>query len=264
MLRLLTALTLFVAAPLAQQSPDTPEAAIVALLKAIYSNDANAYNAATIPDARRARLTTGGKLNPAKLRQLEEDPGSVQMRRRRPFLFRGREASPDTNGRYAVGTTALYTAAHGGGPMVVMLVRQADGWKVDVRWWLAMMELQTTPPKPGTPEFAARALTLSVAAMDRKAAAEYAMPGSSLDLLFLGGQREPSGHLEALAMEMPLVELQPGEFYPLGDRVVEGSASADVKVLLGLFGSVEIPFVFRRSGSEWRVEPQSFFRYFNR
>ena len=69
---------------------------------------------------------------------------------------------------------------------------------------------------------------------------------------------------DALAMEMPLVELQPGEFYPIDDRIVEGSSAPDTKLLLGLFGVVEIPFVVRRVQSEWLVEPQSFYRYFNR
>ena len=31
------------------------------------------------------------------------------------------------------------------------------------------------------------------------------------------------------------------------------------KVLVGLLGSVEIPFVVRRVGVEWRVEPQPYF-----
>jgi hypothetical protein len=48
------------------------------------------------------------------------------------------------------------------------------------------------------------------------------------------------------------------------DRVVEGSTAPDVKLLLGLFGVVEIPFVVRKIDGEWRVEPQPYFAYFNR
>jgi hypothetical protein len=244
---------------------DSPEPAIRALVRAIYANDVAGYNAITMPDPRRARLTTGGRPNITKLRELETDPGSLQLHKRRPFLFRGREAAPDATGRYPIGTTALYVAAHGGSPTIVILVRQADGWKVDPRWWLAMIDLQTSaPPEAGTPEFAARALTAALIAMDRKAAEKYATPGASLDVLFLGAQREPSGHLDALAMEMPVVELRPGEFYPLGDGVVEGSSKSDVKVLLGLFGVIEVPFVVRRAGGDWRVEPQPYFQFFMR
>lgn len=65
-------------------------------------------------------------------------------------------------------------------------------------------------------------------------------------------------------MEMPIVELARGEFRvaPMG-KIVEGSASPDVKVLVGLFGSVEIPFVVRLIGKEWKVEPQPYFALIN-
>jgi len=247
-----------------QRPADSPESAILALVRSMYANDVDTYNRVTIPDPRRARLTTGGRVNTAALQRLEQDPGSLQMKSRRPFLYRGRETTADAAGAYPPGTTALYSVAHSGNQMVAPLVRQADGWKVDVRWWLAMIDLQTGPEKPGTPQFAARALTAALAAMDRTAAVKFATPGASLDLLFRGGQREPSGVFDALAMEMPLVELQPGEFFPIDDRVVEGSSAPDQKLLLGLFGVVEIPFVVRRVSGDWRVEPQSFYRYFNR
>jgi hypothetical protein len=248
-----------------QQSADSPEAAILALVRAMYGNDVEGYNRVTLPDPRRARLTTGGRVNTAALQRLEQDPGSLQIKSRRPFLYRGREASADARGIYPAGTTALYSVTHGSNSMVAPLVRQADGWKVDVRWWLAMTDLVQNGPEPrGTPAYAARALTASLAAMDRESAAKFATPGASLDLLFRGAQREPSGVFDALAMEMPLVELQPGEFFPIDERVVEGSSTPDQKLLLGLFGVVEIPYVLRRANGEWRVEPQAFYKYFNR
>jgi hypothetical protein len=248
----------------AQAGSDSPEPVIRALVKAIYAADAAAYNAVTVPDPRRARLTSGGRVNESKLRDLQADPQSLQIRKSRPYLDRGREAAPDSKGQYAIGTTALFTVAHGGSPMVVALVKQADGWKVDLRWWLAMLEMQTAEPKRGTPEYAIRGLTAALAAMDRDAAAKFATPGASLDLLFQGAQREPSGMFDALAMEMPLVELKPGEFYPTRGRILEGSSQPDAKVFLGQFGMVEIPFVVRRVNNDWRVEPQPYYAWFNR
>ena len=66
-----------------------------------------------------------------------------------------------------------------------------------------------------TPDFAARALTASMIALDRKGAARFAMPGASMDVLFAGAPpyKEPSGHLDALALEMPIIEVNPGEFF---------------------------------------------------
>jgi len=60
-------------------------------------------------------------------------------------------------------------------------------------------------------------------------------------------------------MEMPLVEIGPGEFcrMPSG-RVVEGFAAADRKVIVGQFGPVEMPFVLRRIDAGWRVEVEPY------
>ncbi|HEX5069220.1 MAG TPA: hypothetical protein VFV78_03305 [Vicinamibacterales bacterium] len=247
-----------------QAAADSPEPVIRALVKAIYAADVAGYNAVTIPDPRRARLTSGGRVNESKLEQLTTDPQSLQMKQVRPFLDHGREAVPDSKGQYAVGTTALFTVTHGGSPMAVALVKLADGWKVDLRWWLAGVEMQSTEPRRGSPEYAIRGLTAALAAMDRTAAATFATPGASLDLLFRGAQREPSGMFDALAMEMPLVELEPGEFFPIRDRIVEGSAQPDMKVFVGQFGVVEIPYVVRRINGDWRVEPQPYYAWFNR
>ena len=70
--------------------------------------------------------------------------------------------------------------------------------------------------------------------------------------------REPSGVLEASAMEMPLVEVGTGEFYRLpSGRVVEGSAAADRRVFVGQFGPVEIPFVLRRVAGRYGASRRS-------
>ena len=83
-----------------------------------------------------------------------------------------------------------------------------------------------------------------------------------MDLLFAGApsQREPSGHLEALVAEMPLVEVGPGEFYEMPSRrIVEGLQRDDVKTLVGQFGSVEMPFIVHRVGNDWKVEVEPYF-----
>ena len=43
----------FLAPP--QKSADSPEAAILALVKAMYANDVDGYNGITMPDPRRSR-----------------------------------------------------------------------------------------------------------------------------------------------------------------------------------------------------------------
>jgi hypothetical protein len=151
----------------------------------------------------------------------------------------------------------------------VTVVRQPEGWKVDLRWWLAMIDMAkaNAPPAEGSPEYAIRALTLSLIALDREKVMQFAVPDARADVLFAGAPsaREPSGVLEASAMEMPLVEVGAGEFYRLpAGRIVEGVSAADRKVIVGQFGPVEMPFVLRLVNGAWRVEAEPYFALINR
>jgi hypothetical protein len=262
------AATLVVAASAGAQKPsDSPEPVIRGLVRAMYSNDAVGFKRLTLPNPRIDLLTTGRTINQDGLRELEEDPGGLQIIMKRSFEHRGVAAKPDPAGKYLIGTTAVYVVAHHRSPIVMVVEKRNDGWKVDPRWWIGMVDLASDrAPGPGTAAYAARALLASLISMDRNEAVRYAVPGADLDFLFDGApsQREPSGYLDALAMEMPVVELFPGEFrvLPTG-KVVEGSARQDVKLLVGLLGSVEIPFVVRLIGKEWKVEPQPYFALIN-
>ena len=122
---------------------DDPGPVIRSLVQAMYANDVAAYNKLTMPHPLRSRLTSGGRVNENGLRELKDDPGGLQIKQQRPFEFQGKEANPGANGQYPVGTTGHYVVAHHGGPMVMGLVKQQDGWKVDVRWWIAMTDLMS-------------------------------------------------------------------------------------------------------------------------
>ena len=148
------------------------------------------------------------------------------------------------------------------------LVREAGGWKVDLRWWLALLDMADAPaPVAGSPEHTIRRLLLAMIGLDREEALRFAVADADVSLLFADAPsvREPSGVLEASAMEMPLVEVKAGEFYRMpSGRVVEGTLAPDRKVIVGQFGPVEIPFVLRRVGSAWRVEAEPYFALINR
>jgi hypothetical protein len=242
---------------------DDPGPVIRGLVQAMYGNDVAAYNKLTIPHPLRSRLTSGGRVNENGLRELKEDPGGLQIKQQRPFEFQGKEAKLAGNGQYPVGTTAHYVVAHHGGPMVMGLVRQADGWKVDLRWWIAMTDLMSgKEPAKGSPEFAIKSLLMSMLQLDRREAVRYITDTKAMDLLFDGAprQREPSGVMEASVAEMPIVELAPGEFTPLPiGGVVEGVQAPDKKVLVGWFGPIELPFVAHRAGSEWKIDAMPYF-----
>ena len=129
------------------------------------------------------------------------------MRVDEEFSLRGRPVEREASGDYPVGTVGHAIAAAQGGPTPLTLVRQEDGWKVDLRWVIAMIDLSeaTGPPAEGTPDYAIKRMLLALLALDRGEVAQHAVPGASLDILFAGAprQREPSGVLEGAAMEMP-------------------------------------------------------------
>ena len=250
----------------AQYRDGSPEAAIVALFRALYAGDVVAFEQLTLPHPLRSRLTSGARGNAERLKSLSDDPGSLQIRLQRPFQLNGKEAAPDARGDYATGTTVRYRAHHGS-PMMVSLVKQADGWKVDLRWLIAMTQLTGDEPPRESPDYAIKNLLLAMLALNKAAAARFIAPGSKPDVLWAGapGYREPSGVLEASVVEMPIVPIGPGEFVAMpSGRVVEGVASADRKVLVGLFGPTEMGFVVQKAGAEWRVEAEPYFVLLNR
>jgi hypothetical protein len=247
-------------------STDTPEPVIRSLVMAIYANDIGAYEKLTVPHPLRARLTVGGRVNESALKELKDYPGGLQIKERRPLLYKGQAAMPGTDGNYPVGTTGFYMVSHHS-PMVVKLVRAADGWKVDLRWWIAMTDIASgKAPGRGSPELAIRSMLHAMLRLDRGQAARYLTDPRNIDILFTDAprQREPSGVLDAAVEEMPLVEVGPGEFYPMAmGPVVEGVTDPNRKVIVGLFGPIEMPFVVRRVSGEWRVEAQPYFDLMN-
>lgn len=250
-----------------QHREGSPEAAVVALFRAMYANDVPEFERLTVPHPERSRLTTGGKANEDRLRSLNDNPGSLQIKLKREFQLKGKAVAPDSLGQYPVGTTVRYSAAHQGSPMTVSFVRQVDGWKVDPRWWIAMTRLTGQEPPRESPDYAIKNLLLAMLALNKTAASGFLAPGSKPDVLWAGAPsyREPSGVLDASVVEMPLVEIGPGEFIEMpSGRVVEGVAAADRKVLVGLFGPVEMGFVVRKAGSEWKVEPEPYFLLLSR
>jgi hypothetical protein len=266
--RLLLLLSLSITSPIAlhAQDLDDPVPVIRALVLAMYSGDVASFEKLTMPHPQRSRLTAGARSSPDKLKQLKDYPEGLQVRKTRPLLAQGKPVEPGADGRLPLGTTGVYVVAHGSGPMTLRVVKQNDGWKIDLRWWIAMTEAAREPP-PDSPDRAIRTLLMAMLENDRERAATFITDRRTLDYLFLGAprQREPSGVLEANVIEMPLVEAGVGDFFALAnDRLVEGGSTADRKLIVGLFGPVEIPFEVRRVGGEWKIVAEPYFAYMNR
>lgn len=250
-------------ATLRGQKPDLPEEAIRQLVRAIYANDAAAYERVSLPHPRWRSLVAGGRKNLEKLRALDDNPDGLQVREARPLLFDGRIVEEGDVARVRPGTTGLYVVAHGGSPTVVRVVRRPEGWRVDLRWWVAAIEQeQARPAEAGSPSIQIRSLLAAMLQLDRSRAASFLTNPADLTTLFQFAprQREPSGVLDAMVGEMPLVEVGADDWFlsPSGEPV-QGGGSGDRAVWVGQCGPVEMPFVLRRIGSAWRIVAEPYF-----
>ena len=139
---------------------------------------------------------------------------------------------------------------------------------MDLRWWIAATEMASGPrPAAGSPEVVVKSMLLSLLRFDKSKAASYLIDPKGLEILLLGApsQREPSGVLDATAAEMPLVEIGPGEFYPMAiGPVVEGTTDPNRKVLVGMFGPTEMPFVLVKKGADWKIAAQPYYAWMNK
>jgi hypothetical protein len=242
-----------------------PEQAVRAFITAMAMRDAQAFARLVRPDPRASRFINPQPLTADERAEAERRLATLQLRQREDVLLRGMPVEADAHGDYPAGSVAHVVASSNGGPALVTVVREASGWKIDLRWWLAMTDMSQAPA-PGSPDEAIRRILLALIGLNRKEAMRFAVPDADVDVLFAGAPsvREPSGVLEASAMEMPLVEVGPGEFYRLpSGRVVEGAAAPDRKVIVGQFGPIDIPFVLRRSSGAWRIEAEPYFALIN-
>jgi hypothetical protein len=240
---------------------DNPEPVVRAFYRALLKGDVAAYHKVIVEDDRADRFLPKQPLDPDKAREIDMESQSFTLRQLQPFRLQGKDTSP-VNGEFAPGTTTRYLANFPSSLTVVTMVRAADGWRVDMRWWEALAELMRKDVDNGTPEYAVKSLTASLVYLKREEAKKYIVPDGDLDALFAGAPSapEPSDQLISLVGEMALVEIGPGEFYPMpSGRIVEGTRDADRKLLVGLFGPREIPYLVQRVGGEWRVVVEPYF-----
>ena len=74
-------------------------------------------------------------MNENGLRELKEDPGSLQIKQKRPFEFQGKEAKTGANGQYPVGTTG-----HDVVELPFVVKRAENEWKIEPQPYFALME----------------------------------------------------------------------------------------------------------------------------
>jgi hypothetical protein len=95
---LLAGLTVLSVTTVAAQYRDgSAEAAIIDLFRALYAGDVPAFERLTLPPPQRSRLTGGAKRSDERLKALNDDPKSLQLRLQRPFQLQGRDVAADAD-----------------------------------------------------------------------------------------------------------------------------------------------------------------------
>lgn len=269
LIRTATLLVILAVPSTASTAIDDPEAVVRAFVRAAYSHDAAQFNALVVPPNTARVLLSTERVPRDKLEQIESEAKALQLKQLQPFRQRGLVARPGPTGDYPDGTSTRYQTSFEGERTVISVVKKEGQWFVDVRWWLKVMEMSQRDErgKPEEKELLIKKFLLSLLRLDRRAVSESLVPGADLGIVFEGAPRvpEPSDVLPSLAIEMPLVEADADEVYPLlSGKLVKKSAAGDEAVMVGLYGPFEMVFWLRRVRDEWRIVPEPYYRIINR
>ena len=185
--------------------PDSPEPVIRAFYRAVLSGDAAAFHKVVVVDALADKFLPRDAPSPEATHEIAMASMDFSIRQTQPFRARGKEVGVDAAGHYPVGTTSRYLANFPRSLTVVTVVRKAEGWKVDLRWWEALAMLTEDGPAPGSAEYAVKRLTAALVTLRRDEASKVIVPDGKLEVLFAGAPSapEPSDQMISLVGEMP-------------------------------------------------------------
>ncbi len=245
---LLTLVGVFAASRLAGAQTNGPEQAARDFLYALYANDAADFQRRIVPEPNSELMVGRQTFTSEQLEKLKKEIGGLPLHL----------ASPVS----ADGTKAIYFTQLRGVVMAIPMQRSESGWRVDVRFWLAMMKQSTARPQKSDPEMVAKGFLFHILAKKPGMLNEFTSQRINGDE-YTAANNLPAGDLDqilSLCVEMPIVRARLGErvVLPSGESAV-GADGGDSLVLIGLMGSTEIPFLLRRVGEEWKVVPQKYF-----
>jgi len=265
---LLVLVTLLLTAPAASAAaPATGDAAVREFLRAAYTNDVKAFDRVVVAQPGSHRLLNTSPIGDEERKAIEEEIATTRLQLVGPYEFAGAPARPK-DGVYPDGTVGRFLASFRGNPMIVTVVVADGGWKVDLRWWMKMIEMaQRDDLAKEDPEYAIKSMLLAMLQLDRSASKGWIVSPDDVDRLFAGAPSspDPSDVLVSLVYDMPVVAARPGETVRMpSGRIVTADASGDPALFLGLFGKVQMPFVLRKVRGAWKVEAEPYFAIMNR
>lgn len=241
--------------------PKEAEQAARDFLYALYANDAADVQRRVLPGEDSSALIGRQTLTPVQLETLKTDISRLSLHAGAPPSFDGK-LLPASTASFPVGTKVMYSTSYRGVGMVLPLQHTENGWKVDMRFWLAMLKQRNVRPEKTDPEIVAKGFLCYLLAKQPEALNQFAAQPIKADEYTAANNLPPGDldHILSLCVEMPIVRARAGErvVLPSGEVAV-GDAQADSLVMIGLMGPVEVPFLLKRVGDAWKVVPQKYF-----
>ena len=138
------------------------------------------------------------------------------------------------------------------------LLLEEGQWKVDARWWI------DSRSDPTDDKQAIRKFMWGLICKDAAIVSEVAVENVDLDIL-TSGESPPAGemwHYRHLCESMPIVEAALGEGYWSNEdewlKVNPDDLGDNRRIMIGVFGFSEIPFLLIRDEDGWRVDATAF------
>jgi hypothetical protein len=238
-----------------------PERSLRDFMYALYANDTIDYQKHIVPHPGSTDLIGSQTFTAEQLTKLRSQIADLVLEQTSPFTLNGQPLGASTP-PFPLGTKTMYFTEFRGMMLAIPMLYTEEGWKTDVRFWLAMMKQQETEPKMSDPEMVAKRFLFHILAKEPEALNELASSQIQAEQ-YTSENHLPRGDLDqilSLCIEMPIVKAREGEgvLLPSGDFVSE-TGDPDSLVLIGLMGPVEVPFLLKRVNSEWKVVPQMYF-----
>jgi hypothetical protein len=253
-------------AGLARAQTSESEQALRDFMYALYANDAVDFQKRILPEPDSGVLIGRQTFTQEQLDKLRNDINGLKLRQMAPPSLDGTPL-PSSSAPFPIGTKIIYFTQFRGVVVAAPVQRSENGWKVDVRYWLAMRKQLEARPQRTDPEIVAKGFLFHVLAKKPDTLNEFTSHSINGED-YTSANNLPPGDLDqilSLCVEMPVVRARPGErvLLPSGEVAVGSDAVGSDKdeslVLIGLMGATEVPFLMRRVGGAWKVVPQRYF-----
>ena len=257
-LRLVVVVLVLVAVPV--HAADDPKRVAHEALSAMLMGERAVFERLTLPTEGRERLLPASPLAGQARADREAQLERVRFSSPLPPLFEGEPVDETDDAR--AGTRIVYVTQVGSSLVPVVVVRTGEGWRVDPRHWVAEREQRDADIRANVPPMIVKRFLHHLINGDTDQLVPLAFLPDVVEQLTRDNDLPAAdrGHVAMLSLEMGVAAARPGEVIrmPSGTRITAGS-SADELVLVGMLGTVEVPFRLRKRNGTWTVLPEPYF-----